>query len=128
MLDFPNARLTFPRLALSRINFIAINVAQLISRGHQRYVRCKRHDSIDSDLRDESWLVNFHTENVDINAKSITGRPPILKAAAQGHEGIVRLSLEAGADRSLEDIDGKTPLSMAKKNGHDKIVKMLSGG
>jgi len=40
----------------------------------------------------------------------------------------VRLSLEAGADRSLEDIDGKTPLSMAKKNGHDKIVKMLSGG
>jgi hypothetical protein len=72
--------------------------------------------------------VLLETENVDINAKSILGRPPISWAVAQGHEGIVRLLLEAEADRSLGDIDGKTPLSMAKKNGHDKIVKILPGG
>ena len=67
-------------------------------------------------------------KSVDVNAKSISGRPPIFWAAAHGHEEIVRLLLEAGADRSLEDIDGRTPLSMAKKYKHDKIVKMLSAG
>ena len=66
------------------------------------------------------------TKLVDVNSKSIARRPTIFWAAAQGHEDIVRLLLEAGADRSLEDIDGKTPLSMAKENRHDKIAKMLS--
>ena len=72
--------------------------------------------------------VLLRTKIVDFNAKSISGRPPIFWAAAEGHEDIVRLLLEAGADRTPEDIDGKTSLSMAKKNGHDKIAKMLSGG
>ncbi|KAH6670150.1 hypothetical protein B0J14DRAFT_517196 [Halenospora varia] len=67
------------------------------------------------------------TKLVDVNSKSIAGRPPVFWAAARGHEDIVKLLLEAGADHSLEDIHGKTPLSMAKENGHDKIVKLLSG-
>ena len=70
----------------------------------------------------------LRTKIVDVNAKSISGRPPIFWAAAEGNENIVRLLLTAGADRTLEDIDGKTPLLVAKKNGHDKIAKMLSGG
>ena len=70
----------------------------------------------------------LRTKIVDVNAKSIYGRPPIFWAAAEGNENIVILLLTAGADRTLEDIDGKTPLSVAKKNGHDKIAKMLSGG
>ena len=65
---------------------------------------------------------------VDVNAKCISGRPPIFWAAAQGHENIVKLLLEAGAGRIFENIYGETPLSMAKKNGHNKIAKMLSGG
>ena len=70
----------------------------------------------------------LRTKIVDVNTKSISGRPPIFWAAAEGNKNIVKLLLTAGADRTLEDIDGKTPLSVAKKNGHDKIAKMLSGG
>jgi Ankyrin repeats (3 copies) len=67
------------------------------------------------------------TKAVDVNSRSISGRPPIFWAAAYGEEEIVRVLLKAGADPCLVDIDGNTPLWMAKQNGHNKIAQMLAG-
>ncbi|KAF1816294.1 hypothetical protein P152DRAFT_470330 [Eremomyces bilateralis CBS 781.70] len=42
-----------------------------------------------------------------------------------GHEGIVKVLLEAKADVDSKDDDGRTPLWWAAVNGHERIVKLL---
>ena len=53
---------------------------------------------------------------------------PVLVAAANGHETLVRQLLGKGAiDRRSQDIYGQTPLLLAAGNGYDAIVKLLMG-
>ena len=40
------------------------------------------------------------------------GKTPLMIAAYNGHEAIVRLLLEAGADKEAKDHEGKTPLCL----------------
>ena len=53
------------------------------------------------------------------------GRTPLLWASANGHEGVVKLLLERGADPKYSDEDSKTPQWLAEENGHPEIVKLL---
>ena len=46
-------------------------------------------------------------------------------AADNGHEAIVPLLLEGGADREAKDKYGETALDDARKKGHDGIVRLL---
>jgi ankyrin repeat protein len=51
---------------------------------------------------------------------------PLILAARNGHEGIVKLLLKKGASFELKDKDyGRTPLSWAAGNGHDTTVNLL---
>jgi hypothetical protein len=60
MLDNPSAKCTSPRLVLLAVRFVASNVEgtatvvepvlDCLVESHKRSVRCKRRDSIDSDL------------------------------------------------------------------------------
>jgi len=62
----------------------------------------------------------------DLDVKDTTGRTPLLWAAKKGHEAMVRLLLEKGAELESKDkIYGQTPLSWAAKNGHEVVVKLL---
>ncbi|ORY58533.1 uncharacterized protein BCR38DRAFT_489446 [Pseudomassariella vexata] len=63
--------------------------------------------------------------DIDINSRSISGRPPIFWPSAYGNEDIVKILVGAGADPNVEDIDGETPISMARKNGHITVVEIL---
>ncbi|KAF7538223.1 hypothetical protein G7Z17_g12680 [Cylindrodendrum hubeiense] len=51
---------------------------------------------------------------------------PILFASEFGHEGVVKLLLQAGADFDQKDDDwGRTPISWASGRGHKSVVELL---
>jgi ankyrin repeat protein len=55
-----------------------------------------------------------------------SGRTPLSFAAENGHENIVKILLERGAEFKSIDIDHKmTALLYAAENGHENIVKLL---
>ena len=49
----------------------------------------------------------------------------LVLAAQEGHLAVVRLLLEAGADKDAADTDGDTALHIAAKEGHLEVVRLL---
>ena len=65
-------------------------------------------------------------DDVAVDSKDRYGRTPLWWAAENGHEAVVELLVEKGADvNSKEDRDGRTPLWWAAENGHEEVVKLL---
>jgi ankyrin repeat protein len=50
----------------------------------------------------------------------------MLRAAEKGHEAVVRLLLEKGADLNAKTRDGKTALHLAAEEGHETVVQLLT--
>lgn len=51
----------------------------------------------------------------------------VLGDGGPDHQEVVRLLVEAGADRSIGDRDGVTPLAHARARGYDGMVAILEG-
>lgn len=51
---------------------------------------------------------------------------PLLCAADDGYESIVKLLLGRGADKTKK-VNGETALEIARRKGYSKIVKLLEG-
>ena len=67
-------------------------------------------------------LTSMHAEP---NSQNTTGYAPLHAAARGGHDAVVSLMLEQGADLSIEDENGWTSLHFAAKEGHVSTCSML---
>ncbi|KAH8800858.1 heterokaryon incompatibility protein-domain-containing protein [Xylogone sp. PMI_703] len=65
------------------------------------------------------------TGKADVNSEDYDSQILLLWAAGNGHEAIVKLLLERGAEPKAKDENGQTSLSWAAENGHEVIVKLL---
>ncbi|ORY63953.1 uncharacterized protein BCR38DRAFT_474519 [Pseudomassariella vexata] len=60
-----------------------------------------------------------------VDATDIGGRTPLSRAAEGGHEAVVRLLLEKGADIEAQDKEGWRPLLWAAEGVHEDVVRLL---
>jgi hypothetical protein len=60
-----------------------------------------------------------------MNKANEYGDTPLSLAARAGHEGIVRLLLDRGANVNSEDYQGHSPLFLAVRAGHKGMVRLL---
>jgi ankyrin repeat protein len=65
------------------------------------------------------------TGKVDVDAKDEDGSTPLSWAAGLGHEAVVKLLLDKGAELETEDGRGRMPLSYAAESGHEAVAKLL---
>ncbi|KAH6712997.1 hypothetical protein BKA61DRAFT_633142 [Leptodontidium sp. MPI-SDFR-AT-0119] len=72
-------------------------------------------------------VLAFYLQNsIDVNSKDKDGWTPLIWAAQNGHEAVVKLLLATeGVDINSKDKDGRTPLIWAARNGHEAVVKLL---
>jgi ankyrin repeat protein len=61
----------------------------------------------------------------DLDSGDHKGETPLSSAAVNGHDHIVKLLINKGAEFDSKDDDGRTPLSSAAENGHAVVVKLL---
>ena len=60
-----------------------------------------------------------------VNAKATDGATALYLASQNGHTGIVKSLLAAGADVNSKTRAGATALAIAKQRGHAEVVKVL---
>jgi ankyrin repeat protein len=62
---------------------------------------------------------------IDVNAQDTEGTTILMLASYYGHEDMVRLILEHGADPNLKDSKGRTALMRAGSSNHTNVVGLL---
>lgn len=65
------------------------------------------------------------SKKVDMNARSKLSCTPLISAAKNGHEEVVKMLLERGADFEAKDDKSRTPIWWAAEKSHDGVVKLL---
>ncbi|KAF2115162.1 hypothetical protein BDV96DRAFT_62639 [Lophiotrema nucula] len=71
-------------------------------------------------------LLNGKTkEYIDVNAADAEGTPPLVYASCFGHEEVVKVLLDSGANVDIQDKNRWSPLMWAMTNRHKGIVKVL---
>ncbi len=62
---------------------------------------------------------------ININHPDSHGMTALHWAAAQGHDDIIKLLLDFGANINLRNVEGNTPLHLAARNGNLSTVRLL---
>lgn len=61
----------------------------------------------------------------DVNERDARGRTALMYAAAEGHVGVCRTLLDAGADPVLVTAEGRDALGFASEHGRDAVVALV---
>jgi ankyrin repeat protein len=89
----------------------------------------KRH--LDSNLIEVSRIGDYLAvdrylhEGADVNCRDKDGLTPLIWAAIQGHEAVVRLLLERGGELEARNRNGDTALMWASLMGHKGVVDFI---
>lgn len=76
---------------------------------------------------DEAGLSQMLTiGNEGVNTMTRSGVTPLSEAASRGHDAVVRLLVEAGAELNLHNYDGQAPVGQAACAGYDATVSTLT--
>lgn len=67
----------------------------------------------------------YLNKGADVNCRDNYGLTPLIWAAIQGHEEVVRLLLERGGDVEAKNNNGDTALLWASVMGHKGVVELL---
>jgi ankyrin repeat protein len=104
--------LEFPGVIKSRERFIQKHLLRAAKKG----IECEM-----------ELLLELDSDKTAINARDGNGATPLLLAAKNGHDKVVKLLLKTGkADLCVRDKDGYTPFFSAVRNGDVTIVKLLT--
>lgn len=71
------------------------------------------------------WGFQSLYDRSHIDIMTDRGQTPLWFAVEQGHEGVVQLLLEKGADVNSKDFRGEIPLSCAAREGHLGVARLL---
>ena len=73
------------------------------------------------------WLLKNSDSSflLDVDQKDFTGGTALYWAATNGHESVLPILIERGANPDSADRAGRTPLMMAAMNGHVRMVQLL---
>ncbi|KAK1840600.1 Ankyrin repeat domain-containing protein 50-like protein 3 [Colletotrichum chrysophilum] len=74
---------------------------------------------------DEVLLRLLPSDNDALNSRDNAGRTPLIWGSSEGHDNIVRMLLDKGADVNAQGGRYGNALQAASFKGHDKIVQML---
>lgn len=78
-----------------------------------------------SEVGDIDAVAELIKRNRDVNAKTVTGKTPLILAVMNGHGFVVSQLLKAGADVNARDIWDGTALYAAAGLGHEHMVLQL---
>ena len=71
-----------------------------------------------------NFLIIQHSQ--DVHSRAFDNKlTPLHLASRRGHEDVVHLLLEHGADSTAQDEEGWTSLHLASVNGHEKVARLL---
>ncbi|KAK5634765.1 hypothetical protein RRF57_010478 [Xylaria bambusicola] len=70
-------------------------------------------------------LILQQADQSGINPRDGYDRTPLSYASLSGHEAVVRLLLDGGANAEVKDVYGWTPLLYATFSGHEAVVQLL---
>lgn len=111
------------------------SAVQAGSKGVVQWLLAKNVDvnGADENHRTALWWVSnedilsllLERQDIDIECADTQGWTPLIAAADHGHERVVQVLVEKGANLNAEDKDGLTALDHAWNNGHKEIEKLL---
>jgi ankyrin repeat protein len=64
-------------------------------------------------------------EEINEVLDQVAAASPLHGAAGNGHEAVMSLLLENGADIEMKEVEGGTPLAVAIDNGSEAVIKLL---
>jgi ankyrin repeat protein len=96
------------------------------AKGHEAVVKLLVEKGAEVDFKDKHHGQMSRLMTKVMRNRVGYGQTPLWVAAKNGHEAVVKLLVEKGAELDFKDKrHGQTPLQVAAKNGHEAIVKLL---
>ena len=109
------------RAAVSKVSFF-IQFRMFVKGTSSDALRIMEDACFDGDATEAERLL---AAGADVNAPFSTGWTPLMDAAANGHEALVRVLLVHRAALDSADAEGNTALMLACANGHEGAVSQL---